>query len=387
MMRRAAGVALCCVLGCLAAAGCQMGSAPLRLAEMPMPDATVPQHAFLEAPADVFPTPIVILSGDADEIGSEHGRKLAEPIRLLHDRYLGALLHNAPVRLLALLAAEKFESRFRPEHREELTALAKGAGLEEREAALEQCFLDLLPMTACSTVSLPPAASPDGVARFGRNLDFPSFGVADRYSTVFVYHPKGRYAFASIGWPGLMGVLSGMNEHGLAVANMEVDRMPCLPEAMPYTLLYRTILERCRTTDEAIELLRTTPRQTSNNLMIMDASGDRAVAEITPGGVTVRRVGADAALISTNHQRGIDVDSAGRCERYDFLHDQSKQDFGRIDVRRLEQMLAGASPGSPTMQSMVFQPKDRVIYLSACSNAANGTFHRLDLKPYFDGLK
>src|SRR5207245_7456445 len=107
-----------------------------------------------------------------------------------------------------------------------------------------------------------------------------------------------------------------MNEHGLALANMEVTRDGATaPRAMPYTLLYRTILERCRTVDEAIELLKSTPRQTANNLMLMDASGDRAVAEITPDSVTIRRASDAQALISTNHQRGSDLDARGRCDR------------------------------------------------------------------------
>src|SRR5207248_4073321 len=136
--------------------------------------------------------------------------------------------------------------------------------LEEREVLLGQCFLDLSAMTACSTITFPPAAAPDGVARFGRNLDFPSFNVADKQTVVLIFRPQGRYAFASIAWPGMIGVLSGMNEHGLALANMEVDRSPRLPAAMPYTLLYRTILERCKTVDEAVALLQSTPRQTAN---------------------------------------------------------------------------------------------------------------------------
>ncbi len=184
--------------------------------------------------------------------------------------------------------------RMLPEHRAEVEAMAQAIGMDSREAMLAQCFLDLTPMTACSTLTLPAAASPDQVARFGRNLDFPSLDVADKYSTVFIYRPRDRYAFASIGWPGLVGVLSGMNEYGLALANMEVTRGARLPDAMPYTLLYRTILEQCRTVDEALAFLQKTPRQTANNLMLMDASGARAVAEITPQGVSVRRGNACA---------------------------------------------------------------------------------------------
>src|SRR5918993_2065111 len=157
------------------------------------------------------------------------------------------------------------------------------------QALLGQCFLDLMPMTACSTVGLPAAAAPDSVARMGRNLDFPSFNVADKQSVVMIFRPEGRYQFASVAWPGMVGVLTGMNEHGLTLANMEVGRRQRLPAAMPYIMLYRTVLERCKTVDEAVKLLEETPRQSANNLMLMDASGGRVVVEITPEKVTVRR--------------------------------------------------------------------------------------------------
>jgi hypothetical protein len=175
-----------------------------------------------------------------------------------------------------------------------------------------------------------------------------------------------------------------MNEHGLTLANMEVTRARRLPSAMPYILLYRTVLERCRTTDEAIALLEKTPRQSANNLMLMDAEGSRAVVEITPEKISVRRGEAGAALLSTNHQRGGDTDTPGRCNRYDSLHDASKQQFGKIDVAAVEKMLGAASQKKMTLQSMVFEPANRVIYLSAGSDAARKPFHKLDLKPRFE---
>jgi predicted choloylglycine hydrolase len=133
---------------------------------------------------------------------------------------------------------------------------------------------------------------------------------------------------------------------------------------MPYTLLYRTVLERCKTVEEAIALLEKTPRQTANNLMLMDSTGDRAVVEITPQSLAVRRAPADAALISTNHQRGGDLDSSGFCPRYDVLHDESADGFGKVTVQKLEQMLGAAAQGKKTLQSMVFEPSNRVIYLA-----------------------
>ncbi|HLL88530.1 MAG TPA: C45 family peptidase, partial [Tepidisphaeraceae bacterium] len=284
---------------------------------------------------------------------------------------------------LAANAAKNFEAKLLPEHRAEVAALAKAADLPQSQVMLGQCFLDLIPMTACSTIALPAGASPDGVARFGRNLDFPSLGVADKHSTLFVQKPAGKHAFVSIGWPGLIGVLTGMNEHGLTLANMEVSRMPRVPTAMPYMLLYRRVLEECRTVDEAVALLRRTPKQTANNLMLMDAAGDRAVVELTPHSVTVRRAGESQPLVSTNHQRGSkDLDSPGRCSRFDYMRDTGTRQFGTIDERAVEGMLAKVGVRM-TLQSMVFEPSARVMHLSTGTSAAKGTFTRVDLKPLF----
>jgi isopenicillin-N N-acyltransferase like protein len=149
---------------------------------------------------------------------------------------------------------------------------------------------------------------------------------------------------------------------------------------MPYSLLYRTILEDCATVDEAISLLQRTPRQTSNNLMLMDAAGNRAVAEITPEGVNVRRGLPGKALISTNHQRNEDQDTPGECWRYDLLHEMSASQFGNVGTKELEAILEKVQQGKMTLQSMVFEPKNQVLYLATGSQAADQQFFELDLK-------
>jgi hypothetical protein len=135
--------------------------------------------------------------------------------------------------------------------------------------------------------------------------------------------------------------------------------------------------------EEAIALLGKTARQSANNLMLMDASGDRAVAELSPSKVTVRRAPATAALISTNHQRGGDLDSPGHCNRFDFLHDAARRQFGHHSEATVEEMLAGAAQGDMTFQSMVFEPSTRVVSLAVGAGAPNHGFARIDLNAYF----
>ncbi len=325
--------------------------------------------------------PTVIQQGTPEQMGQAHGHALGESIRTLHAQYISRWIRNDAQRSLAMTVAGVFESMLSPEHRKELIALAKAANADEKQTMLANCFLDLSPMTACSTITLPASASPDGVARFGRDLDFPSFDIADNASVLLIYRPAGKYAFASIGWPGLIGVLSGMNEHGLALANMEVTRSSRPPTAVPYTVLYRTVLEQCKTVNEVIELIRTTPRQTENNLMVMDATGDRAVIEIYTDHVDVRRAGADKPLISTNHRRCNQPDVAGRCSRYDSLEKTARQSFGRVDVPLLQHMLTDASAGDMTLQSMIFEPSTLTLYLATGKNAPTKPMQKIALRP------
>lgn len=329
------------------------------------------------------PIRIIQIAGDGAEIGRGHGKELAESIKLLHENYLKVVFKKEETRKRALMAAFMFRSQLSPEHKAEINGLAEATGLDPGEVMLANCFLDLVPMTACSTVTLPASASPDGVARFGRNLDFPALNIADKHSVVMVVKPEGKHAFAAVSWPGLIGVLSGMNEHGLAIANMEVTRPQGVPQAMPYILLYRSVLEQCKTVDEAVAYLKETPRQTANNLMMMDATGNRAVAEITPDGVTVRKAADQAALMSTNHHRGEDCDTSGKCDRYDSLHAVTKGQYGKIGVPELWGMMDRVNQGKMTLQTMIFEPSTRVMYLAVGSEASKREYQRIDLKAYF----
>jgi isopenicillin-N N-acyltransferase like protein len=332
-------------------------------------------------PSSVFPLPIIELHGTGAEMGDQQGRALGDSIRKLYQRYLTSFIRTDGERFAALAAAAIFEAELTPEYRAEVHSLALATNLDERQVMLAQCFLDLTAITACSTIALPASASPDGVPRMGRNLDFPSFNIADKTSIILVFHPAGKLSFASVAWPGMIGVLSGMNERGLCLANMEVNRNPRWPSALPYTLLYRSVLEQCATVDQAVALLQKSPRQSANNLMLMDASGDRAVAEITPEGVHVRRAPVTQALVCTNHQRGDDLDTPGRCPRYDTLHDEAKSTFGTITLAEIKHMLATAAQGDMTLQAMIFEPRDQVLYLATGKDAAANPYARLELFP------
>ncbi len=323
------------------------------------------------------PIPIHSVAGTPQEIAAAYAKALGPTAKTLVNDYLKKFLPGKAYGM-ALQAGRLFERFISEPHLAELKALAREADIAGDDLLLGNVFVDLIPTAMCSTITLGTQACGDHLPRMGRNLDFPGLGVAEKRTIVVVFRPEKRHAFAAVTWPGLLGVLSGMNAKGLCAANMEVPRGLRAASGMPCMFLYRTVMEQCSTVDEAIDLLKQSSRHTANNLMLLDAGGRRAVAELTPDKVVVRQVSDDKPLVATNHQRGADSSTTGRCRRYDALNRLSAARWGAIDVSEVERMLNAAS-ASLTIQSMVFEPTTLKVHLSTGVKAAGGPFHELDL--------
>ena len=109
---------------------------------------------------------------------------------------------------------------------------------------------------------------------------------------VEIVHPQGQNAFASVGWPGQLGVVTGVNAAGIAVFVDPVRTVDVRPTrtARPVTQLARAVLEQAKTLDEAIKLIQGTPTLGSAVMVVVDGtSGNWVIVERTPGKAIVER--------------------------------------------------------------------------------------------------
>jgi hypothetical protein len=330
----------------------------------------------------VGPVPVLRLKGTPREMGFQHGAALKPQIRFLYAEYYQAMVQRALGEAELRAWAEKTEPFLLEKHKEELKGLAEGSGLPYEEVLRVNTMVDRFQSIACSTVVAMGDATKDGEVYFGRNLDFPGRNILQRMTVVLVFEPEGGTPLAAVTWPGLIGVLSGMNANGVAGATMQIHRGRDLRPGLPYLLMYREALAGARTKDDVFASISSATRTCANNFMVVDATGASEVIEYDPE-VAVRRSAAEGCLCSTNFFASDELRE--KClpmgkERYETLTDFLARERGKIDLDGVKGALKDvATPFFLNVQAMIFLPRRLEIHLAAGPDlpAAKAPYFRL----------
>ena len=347
---------------------------------------------FMEAEAEgaalhyVGNVPIAILSGTPDEIGRQHAALMSEQARvvLTVPRRFAAEFGVEFLWPVMTAAGSMLMQNAPRSHSAELAALAEAGKLDAGELAVGNTLLELR-RVGCSALIVDAERSAEDGPLFGRNFDFPALGVLDQYSVVLIVRPNNRRAFASVTFPGAIGVFSGMNDAGLAVATLDVYRsadgsLKFDAAGVPLAMVFRRILEECATVAEAEALLQSVKATTWMNLAVCDPESS-AVFEITPKS-TARRDSTEGLLACTNHFRTSEKAVDSNCWRYPRLCSISPS--ARLTIDDVQDRLHSANQGELTLQTMVFQPRQLTLHLALGSPpTSDDALQRIDLAPLF----
>jgi isopenicillin-N N-acyltransferase like protein len=327
---------------------------------------------------------VLDLEGSPEDIGDAHGQLAGRQFRnidgrvdaILEQRYRGFIESWAELMLLRWDYKDADRS-LDPGHRRELSALAaalpddgEGELRPYHRLFLYQCFFDLTQrlqdvFVEGSMFAVAPRATSAGLEAgnliIGRTLsvDFGPDFEADR--AVTFYYPDGKYPFVSIGWAGLVGVVTGINARGIFVAANPARTDDAREQnAVPLPLILRKVLEEADTLEQAVELLEAAELRTSGIVLIGDGVQRKAVImEASP------RAGDESRLV-----RGDDVQAVWATDH--MIRDVYDADAHNERIRRttssgyrydrLAELLA--TPGS-------FEPEDAVAVLRDRSGLAN----------------
>lgn len=337
--------------------------------------------------------PVVVLKGAPAEVGEQFGVlavKNAPDLTGLHQRFRQDIGMDGTRAFIVRKAARSLRPNFPPHHLAELTAAAAASGREEDLLLFADTVADLSSGLGCSTLVVGPDRSTTGGPLFGRNFDWlPTKGITE-HTLVAVYKQDGKRPFAAVTISPITGVISGMNDAGLCVTVNEIslqkskDKAPFNWKGTPLLLMYRRVLEECSTVAEAEELVRGMSRTTSTCMTLCDRDGG-AVFEITPRTVEVRKP-ENGAVCCTNHFRTDPLSVSKTCWRFDKLAPLCKPAAGKLGVKDVFARLDDVHQGRATLQSMVFEPRERVLHLAyGDGHATRKDPHKLDLGKLFEG--
>lgn len=319
------------------------------------------------------PVPVLRVAGTPEEIGQQVAELALRPAHRILDYPLdlvASLVRSRPLARLTLSALDRhgrrLAHRFPRRHRHELFALAGAAG-DPRRVVRGNTLFDLKNVRpwrlfGCSSLAAGADRTGNGPL-LARNLDFFPLGYLHEFGLVTVYRGAGVRPFLSVGFPGAVGVFSGLNSAGLALATHEVFSPAGRgfdPRGEPFAALCRRALEECATVNEAEVLFRAARRATSVSVIACDRR-EQAVFELSPERVA-RRGPERGTVVCANHFLAPGRHTLGDTNPFDTR--------GRVDRLRRAAAAPGAlgvpeawaaldatHQGELTIQSMVFEPQ------------------------------
>ena len=231
--------------------------------------------------AGKLPAGVIRLAGSPEEIGRKHGELLRDKIRLMVREYVEDSYAWEQEKEDMLARVRRMKPSIPAWYREELAACAKAAGIEEDVLLFAQCEGDIKSLGGCTAYVAFGKATADGTMEIGRSFDYWGLESTEECAIVLAVVPRPRdgHAFVSVGWAGILGGWTFINEKGLFVANNLGGFFEKNPKGVPTLVLERMVAQKAATVAEAVKIVRETPRMRGQALVIGHPGDKKAGVE------------------------------------------------------------------------------------------------------------
>lgn len=326
---------------------------------------------------------VVLLWGSPAEVGRAHG----ELLKAEAGRCVDSVLHMFGVAQAIesgrwfsddLAAAyQRLEPHIPDDHKVETAALANAAGWDPKVAQHVNVFPELF---HCSGFAVFGRATQDGKLYHGRVLDYmTTIGLQDS-ATTFIIAVNGKIPFATVGYGGFIGSVSGMNADGISLGEMG-GRGEGKWDGVPMATLMRRALEECDTLSQVKSLWSTSPRTCEYYYVFADGKTNEAVGvAATPEAIQFVEPGEAHPLLGEGIEDAV-VMSAG--SRLEVLRERVQQKHGQIDADVGKWLMSRPVAMKSNLHNVLFVPEDGVLYVANADHdrpAAERPYVKLDLR-------
>ncbi|HCN27475.1 MAG TPA: hypothetical protein DIT64_01550 [Verrucomicrobiales bacterium] len=302
-------------------------------------------------------TRVLFLEGMPEEIGAQHGTLMKKEVhhlvrRILYGVGVGSSFGKGRWFFGEI---EEAQSRLQPfvsgRHLREMDALAAAAGVRVEEARLANFFPELF---HCSGFAVFGDATEGGRMYHGRILDYMKGVGLEQNACVIVMRPDEGHAWVNLGYAGFLGTVTAMNEKRIAIGEMG-GRGEGAWDGKPMAQLMREVMEKASTIDEAVEIMRSSPRTCEYYYVISDGNTRRAVGiAATPEKFETIWAGASHPQLPHPVKDTV-LMSAG--DRYEALVSRVREGYGRFDADRARDLMTRPVCMTSNIQSVLFAPE------------------------------
>jgi dienelactone hydrolase len=275
---------------------------------------------------------VLLLAGSPYEIGFQHGKMLKAEVRQIVKRVL-TLVQQAEIAGVKGYSSGTLEQAWArtsqfidKRYQEEMHGLADGADLDLNDVQLANVFPELF---HCSGFALFKTATTDGRLLHGRILDYMTEVGLQNCAVIIVTQPDNYNAFVNVGYAGLIGSVTGMNDRQISIGEMGGDGQGKW-DGVPMSFLIRKTLEEANSLSQAVEIFRVMPRTCEYYYVISDGKiPDARGLACTPNDFQTLLPG------KAYERLPIAVDNAvlmSGGQRYEYLAAQVQQHLGKIDA-------------------------------------------------------
>jgi len=305
---------------------------------------------------------IARVQGSGAEMGDQIASLAAVPLRFLLQSVVRQVDDSA---LQSIPAA----------YQAELVAIASGIGMKSSLLATANLIVD----RRCSVLVYrdPANGAQAQPLLLARNMDYAPPEILGPTTLITVYRGHDCHAFASVGWPGFCGVVSGMNDAGVCVCILLNEQGVQHRAGEPICFRLREMLEQAKTVEGAVRLFAASPVASTHYVVIADPLTACVVWQDSTGmhrqGLVLDRLTCTNALRSAD---GVQSDVRGT-----YLT-KLLGGAAHPDAAWMRSALTGCYVSGLNAQAMVFIPSHLSLQLALSEHglpAALGDWQAIDL--------
>ncbi|HXI73740.1 MAG TPA: C45 family peptidase [Verrucomicrobiae bacterium] len=302
-------------------------------------------------------TRVLFVKGTPEEMGHQHGVLLKKPVRNNTRNVLFGLGIGGSLAMGTWFFGDMEQAQQRllphmdPRYLCEMDALAQAAGVPQQEVRMANLFPELF---HCSGFAMYGDATREGRLYHGRILDYFRGQGLEQNAVVIVSQPDYGHAWVNISYAGFVGSVTALNEKRVAIGEMG-GRGEGRWDGKPMAELVREVMEKADTVDDALEIMRRSPRTCEYYYVISDGNTRRAVSvHATPTEFEILWAGQNDPRIPEAIK---DVAAISGGDRFKELLRRIQAGYGTFDENSARDLMTRPVCMTSNIHSVLFEPE------------------------------